>query len=378
MSRSTDERETRLRQAIGMPLAQLESPALVLRHDVLLRNLDSMAGFAAAHGIKLRPHAKAHKSVRIAAMQIERGAVGVCVQKLSEAEALAAGGITNIFLSNEVVNRAKLARVIALARKITLSVTVDSEAGIALLADVADAAGVNLDVLVEVDIGQSRCGTEPENAGLLAAQLLRRGLRFAGLHAYQGKAQHIAALLERETAVAAANAKTALARHAVEAQGIACPLITGGGTGTFAIDARNGIYDEIQPGSYVFMDRDYQRIEAAPADPVFGNTLFVKSEVISTAPAHAVVDAGHKAHAIDSGMPAVWGRQLEYLAGGDEHGVLSGPQHEMPALGECVWLIPGHCDPTVNLYDYYVVVEGDLENGTVIDIWPIEARGCLT
>jgi D-serine deaminase-like pyridoxal phosphate-dependent protein len=265
--------------------------------------------------------------------------------------------------------------VAALAQSISLSLAVDAEQGIEALAAVAGQAPVR--VLVEVNVGQDRCGVAPGLAGRLARKVVQSGLAFAGIHAYQGKAQHIVDVLERQQASAAAAILTKQARLSVEAEGIFCPLVTGAGTGSFFADAANEAFDEIQPGSYVFMDRDYGRNKLHPDQPVFEQALSVKTQVISRSLTYAVVDAGHKAHAIDSGMPGVWNNVLEYCAGGDEHGILRGSEDRLPALGETVWLVPGHCDPTVNLYDHYVVVEGSLEQGTVVDVWPVNARGCL-
>ena len=170
----------------------------------------------------------------------------------------------------------------------------------------------------------------------------------------------------------------------ITSAGIGCPLVTGGGTGSFGFDAASGVYGELQPGSYVFMDRDYldnQSPEGAAFGPNFEPALFVKSQVISRGLSHAVVDAGHKAHAIDSGLPQVWLRELVFTNGGDEHGILqprSGATADaLPELGETVWLLPGHCDPTVNLHDRYIVVRGGLEGGSVDAVWPVDARGCV-
>jgi len=170
------------------------------------------------------------------------------------------------------------------------------------------------------------------------------------------------------------------AQASITASGVACPLVTGGGTGTFAFDAASGVWGELQCGSYLFMDRDYADNAASPGAPRFEHALFVKSQVMSRGAAHAVIDAGHKSHAVDSGPPRVWGRELEYGHGGDEHGILrprpGGRPEELPQLGETVWLVPGHCDPTVNLHRRFVAVRGGLERGVVAAVWPIEAAGC--
>ena len=375
--------------AIGDRVDAIDTPALVVDLDAMERNLAAMAAFARSRGVRLRPHAKMHKCATIARLQIAAGAVGVCVQKTSEAEALAAAGIADIYISNEVIAPPKLARVAALARRIRLAIAVDSAEGVERLAAAMRAAGASIDVFVEVDVGQGRCGVPAAAAVGLAHRVVSHappegGLRFAGLQAYQGGAQHRRGAAEREAASRHAAAQARAAQAGITASGIACPLVTGGGTGTFGFDVASGLWGELQAGSYLFMDRDYA--DNLPSDdpgtPRFEHALFVKSQVMSRGAAHAVVDAGHKSHALDSGLPRVWRRDLEFASGGDEHGLLrplaDGSVRDLPALGETVWLVPGHCDPTVNLHAHYVAVRGGLDAGVVEAIWPIEARGCLT
>ncbi len=363
---------------VGDTVEAIDTPALVIDVDAMRRNLARMAAFAAQHRVRLRPHAKMHKSATIAKMQIEAGAVGVCVQKVSEAEALAAGGVADIFISNQVIASAKLARVAALAHQVKLALAVDSGLGVERLAQALSAAGSMLDVFVEIDVGQGRCGVAATAAGALAHQVVSHGLRFAGLQAYHGRAQHLREPSQRESAVQHAVNLARAAQASITAAGIHCPLVTGAGTGTFGFEAASGVYGELQAGSYLFMDRDYADNQPAAHAPVFEHALFVKSQVMSRGAAHAVVDAGHKAHAIDSGLPKVWGRDLVFANGGDEHGILHPRGDALPALGDTVWLVPGHCDPTVNLHDHYVVLRGGLEHGSVDAVWPIDARGHLT
>jgi D-serine deaminase-like pyridoxal phosphate-dependent protein len=371
----------------GDAVAAIDTPALVIDLDAMEKNLAAMAAFARAHGVRLRPHAKMHKSAAIARLQMAAGAAGVCVQKTSEAEALADAGIADLYISNEVVDPAKLARVAALARRVRLAIAVDSVEGVERLAAAIAAAGGTIEVFVEVDVGHGRCGAPAAAAGQLAQRVVAHappegGLRFAGVQAYHGAAQHLRGAAEREAASHHAAALARAAQASIGALGIACPLVTGAGTGTFAYDAASGIWGELQAGSYLFMDRDYAANAPTPGAPRFEHALFVKSQVMSRGAAHAVVDAGHKSHAIDSGLPRVWQRELDFFSGGDEHGIVraragSGVA-ELPALGATVWLVPGHCDPTVNLHSRYVAVRGGLAGGTVEAVWPIEARGCLS
>jgi D-serine deaminase-like pyridoxal phosphate-dependent protein len=372
--------------APGERVDAIETPALIIDLDAMERNLAAMAAFARAHGVRLRPHAKMHKCAAIARLQMAAGAVGVCVQKTSEAEALAAAGIDDIYISNEVIDRRKLGRVATLARRIRLAIAVDSVEGVDRLAAAMRDAQASIDVFVEIDVGQGRCGVAPAAAGALAHRVVSHappegGLRFAGLQAYHGGAQHLRGAAEREAASHHAAALARAAQASITASGIACPLVTGAGTGTFAFDAASGVWGELQCGSYLFMDGDYADNAPSPGAPRFEPALFVKSQVMSRGAAHAVIDAGHKSHAIDSGLPRVWARKLDYGNGGDEHGILrpkpsSSPNH-LPELGATVWLVPGHCDPTVNLHARYVALRGGLERGIVEALWPIEARGCV-
>ena len=373
----------------GDPVAAIDTPALVIDLDAQERNLAAMAGFARAQGLRLRPHAKTHKSAAIAKLQMASGAVGVCVQKLSEAEALAEGGVPDIYISNEIVDPAKLARVAALAGRIRLAIAVDSRPGIDRLAAALKAAGTQVEVFVEIDVGQGRCGASPRAAGELALRVLAHGLPFAGLQAYHGGAQHLRLPEERQAAIEQAASRVHIAQASLAEAGVPCLLVTGAGSGTFALEAASGVWGELQCGSYVFMDRDYADNHLAQQPPgagqvAFEHALFVKSQVISVGAAHAVVDAGHKSHAIDSGMPRVWPGGFEFRNGGDEHGILNpvmqadGRTTALPAIGDTVWLIPGHCDPTVNLHDRYIGVRGGLARGEVECVWAVDARGCLT
>jgi D-serine deaminase-like pyridoxal phosphate-dependent protein len=372
-----------LSDLLGRPATAIDTPALVVDLDAMERNLNRMAAFATQHGMKLRPHAKMHKSATLARLQMARGAVGVCVQKTSEAEALAALGVNNIYISNEVVSPFKLKRVIAVARELEalggeLAIAVDSLEGVHRLAEAARGQHVSLRVFIEIDVGQGRCGVAPGTAAVALAEEITRHteLQFGGLQAYHGRAQHLRLLAERQQAIAQVVNDVQVTKAALEAAGHTVPLVTGAGSGTFSLEAASGVYGELQAGSYLFMDRDYAGNEQDPAQPQFEHALFVKSQVISVSADHVVIDAGHKSHAIDSGLPAVHGMALEYANGGDEHGILRGAV--LPALGDTVWLIPGHCDPTVNLHDHLLGVRGGLTHGKVEQIIRVDARGALT
>jgi 3-hydroxy-D-aspartate aldolase len=368
----------------GDPVSAVDTPALVIDLDAFERNLDAMAAYAKATGMRLRPHAKTHKSPDVALAQASRGAVGQCCQKVSEAEVLVDGGVTDVLVSNEVVGEAKVRRLAALATRASMSVCADDAAQVAAYAHAARAAGATLGVLVEIDAGAGRCGVA---AGRAAADLAKTildhdGLSFGGLQAYHGGAQHLRKPEERAAAIAMSGERVRATLDAFDAAGISCPLVTGAGTGTFYEEAQSGLWGELQAGSYCFMDVDYARNQPAqgPDLPHFEHALFIATTVMSVVvPDQCVCDAGHKTAAIDSGLPTVWSAPgLTYSEANDEHGVVSvDPGTKQPRLGGRLWLVPGHIDPTVNLHDWYVCVRGGLEAGRVEAVWPIAARGCV-
>ena len=360
----------------GDPLSAVDTPALLLDLDAFERNLHRMASALAGSGVRLRAHAKSHKTPEIALRQVAMGAVGICCQKVSEAAVFVEGGIRDILVTNEVVGRAKIERLVGLAGKARIGVLADSVGPVNELARAAAAAGVTIDVYVEVDVGR-RCGVAPgEPAAQLAAQIAALApLRFAGLHVYHGPAQHLRSAADRTAAISFATDCARVSRDAVLARGLPCDTITGAGTGTFLLERDSGLYNEVQAGSYALMDRDYADNQRGPDDLGFEHALFIRTMVMSVpGGSRAVVDAGLKASSVDSGMPAVWQRpNWRYLKASDEHGVIEVTGSAAPALGEALMLIPGHCDPTVNLYDELICFRGD----RVEAVWPIAARGAL-
>lgn len=371
--------------APGMPMADIDTPALVVDLDAFERNLKRMAEAVAAAGVRLRPHAKTHKSPVIGLKQMALGAVGLCCQKVSEAEAMVLGGIPDVLISNEVVGARKLDRLAALARQARVMVAVDHAEAVHGLSEAARRAGAIIRVLVEIDVGGNRCGVAPGEAAVALAQAIAHApnLEFAGLQAYHGRAQHLRSIAERQAAIGEAIDMTRRTVERLAEVGLACDVVGGAGTGTFELEAASGVYNELQAGSYVFMDADYGRNRKADGTPFdgFENALFVFATVMSMPQdTRAVVDAGLKALAFDSGMPdvsrlpgAVYGRPS------DEHGVLDVTAcNERPKLGDKVLLIPGHCDPTVNLHDWYVGVRGlGTPAARVEAVWPVAARGAL-
>lgn len=357
--------------AVGQPLEEVDTPALILELAAFEKNQKTLFDLV-KNRVRVRPHAKTHKCPEVAKRQIALGAVGACCQKVSEAEAMVDGGVGDVLVSNEIVGEKKLERLAALSRRVKVGVCVDHPDNVRALA----ASGGNLDVYIEIDVGMRRCGVPPgEPAVALATEIVKnKNLRFAGLQAYHGRAQHIRSMEERHAVIETAAQHVAHTKRLLEEAGIPCPIVTGAGSGTFMLEVESGLWDEIQPGSYAFMDADYAKNEWAAPLPRFEHALFVLTTVMSRPSANmAIVDAGLKASSIDSGMPGVWEREgLRYTRASDEHGWLEGAP--APALGEKVLLVPGHCDPTINLYDWYVVVR----NGIVVDLWEITARGAVT
>lgn len=366
--------------APGIPLAAIDTPALIVDLDALGRNIARMAREAAAAGIRLRPHAKTHKCAEIARLQVAAGAVGVACQKLGEAEAMVAGGVGDVLITNEVVAPVKLARLAALATRAQIGVCVDALDPARALSAEATAAGVEIDVLVEIDVGQGRCGAQPgaEAAALAAEVAALPGLRFDGLQAYHGAAQHFRTPADRAVAIARAGALTRETLEALATRGLDARIVGGAGTGSYPLEAASGVWNEIQPGSYVFMDADYARNTPDRDHPPFEHALFVLASVMSRRKGgHAVLDAGHKAAAIDSGPPVPHGLPgAEVTQMSDEHTVLKGADL---ALGQTVLLIPGHIDPTVNLHDRMIGIAGlGTPEARVDRILTVDARGAMT
>lgn len=369
----------------GQSFAEIDTPALVLDLDAFERNLVAMAAFAEAHGIRLRPHAKTHKSPDIALRQIAHGAVGQCCQKVSEAEILVAGGVGDVLVTNEIASPAKLDRLAQLARTAKIGLCVDHPDGVRDAAEAAARHDVVLDVMVEIDVGGRRCGVAPGEGAVRIAEAVARSntLRFAGLQAYHGAAQHMRSIDERREAIERAGLAARNTVERLSQAGLDCPVVSGAGTGTFELETQSGIWNELQCGSYIFMDADYARNRQADGSPFrsFEHALFILAQVMSKpVPDRAIIDAGHKTASVDSGMPIPFQREgAIYTKPSDEHGVLTGDPIALPHRGDRLLLVPGHCDPTVNLHDWYVGVRGLHGPDAHVElVWPVAARGAVT
>ena len=366
--------------AVGMSEDEIQTPCLVLDLDALERNIKKMGDLVQEMGVRHRIHGKMHKSVDVALLQEKLGgSCGVCCQKVSEAEAFARGGIKDILVSNQVRDPAKIARLARLpeygARAI---VCVDDIDNVEELSAAAAKHGTTVECLVEIDCGAGRCGVTSTEEVVNIAQAIDNapGLKFAGIQAYQGAMQHLDDYNDRKEKIDIAVDMVRNAMASLKDLGLECDIVGGGGTGSYYFEGNSGVFNELQCGSYAFMDADYGRILDKDGNRIdqgeWENALFILTSVMSHAKADkAVCDAGLKAQSVDSGLPVVFGRDdVEYVKCSDEHGVISDPDGVLE-INEKLRLVPGHCDPTCNVHDWYVGVR----NGKVETVWPVSARG---
>ena len=364
----------------GMNVADIQTPCLVLDLDALERNIRKMGDYARAHGMRHRAHGKMHKSVDIAELQIGiGGADGVCCQKVSEAEVFARGGIRDILVSNQVRDARKIDRLAQLPKLgARTTVCVDDIENVGELSAAAVRHGTEIECLVEIDCGAGRCGVTGTKDVVAIARALDAApnLTFSGIQAYQGSMQHLEGYADRKAKLDIAIRQVKAAVEALRAEGLEPELVSGGGTGSYYFESGSGIYNELQCGSYAFMDADYGRIRDKDGNRIdegeWENALFLLTQIMSHAkPDIAVCDAGLKVQSVDSGMPVVFGRDdVEYIRCSDEHGVIADPTNVLK-VGDKLRLVPGHCDPTVNLHDWYVGVR----DGKIETVWPVSARG---
>lgn len=364
----------------GMDEADIQTPCLILDLDALERNVRKMGEYAKAHGMRHRSHGKMHKSVDVQKLQEALGgAVGVCCQKVSEAEVFARGGIRDILVSNEVRDPVKIDRLARLPRYgARILVCVDDLANVAELSAAAQRHDTRLECLVEIDCGAGRCGVKSAGAAIGIAKAIDTApaLKFSGLQAYQGAMQHLESYEDRRAKLDTAIAFVKTVVGALQAAGLKPELVSGGGTGSYYFESSSGIYNELQCGSYAFMDADYGRIKDKDGNRIdhgeWENALFILTSVMShPTPDRAVCDAGLKAQSLDSGLPVIHGRDdVKYISASDEHGVIEDKRGVL-RVNEKLKLVPGHCDPTCNVHDWYVGVR----NGKVEVVWPVSARG---
>lgn len=364
----------------GMDEADIQTPCLILDLDALERNIRKMGEHAKAMGMRHRVHGKMHKSVDVALLQ-ERlgGSVGVCCQKVSEAEVFARGGIRDVLVSNQVRDPAKIDRLARLPKLGARAICcVDDIANVADLSAAAVRHGTTIECLVEIDCGAGRCGvkTTPEVIAIAKAIAAAPGLKFSGIQAYQGAMQHMDRYEDRRAKIDLAVAQVKDAVDGLKAEGLDCDIVGGGGTGSYYFEGSSGVYNELQCGSYAFMDADYGRILDKDGNRIdqgeWENALFLLTSVMSHAKADkAICDAGLKVQSVDSGLPVIFGRtDVKYVKCSDEHGVIEDLGGVLK-VNDRLRLVPGHCDPTCNVHDWYVGVRG----GKVEVVWPVSARG---
>jgi len=366
--------------AIGMDESEIQTPCLILDLDALEHNIKKMGDYAKAHGMRHRVHGKMHKSVDVARLQEDLGgAIGVCCQKPSEAEVFARAGIKDVLVSNQVCDPLKIDRLAQLPKYGgRIIVCVDDVANVSDLSMACQKHGTELHCFVEIDCGAGRCGVNSTEDVVTIAQAIDSApnLTFTGIQAYQGAMQHMESYNERQAKLDAAIAMVQDAVDGLTAVGLKPELVSGGGTGSYYFESNSDVYNELQCGSYAFMDADYGRILDKDGKRIdqgeWQNALFILTSVMSHTKADkAICDAGLKAQSVDSGLPFIFGRDdVEYVKCSDEHGVISDPQGVLK-INEKLKLVPGHCDPTCNVHDWYVGVR----NGKVETLWPVSARG---
>jgi len=360
-----------------MKLSQLDTPVLLVDEAAFLRNMQRMQDIAAAAGIAYRPHAKAHKSAEIAKMQIDAGACGVCCAKLGEAEVLVSHEIKDILITTPVVGISKLTRLMQIVNKAKISVVADNSDNVAEMAAVAQTCGVKPDVVIEVDVGQGRCGVAPGDAtlDLVREVVATEWLNFKGLQGYQGSIQMLRPFAERDTAARKAVRMLTETAKMIREIGIPLEYLTGGGSGTTVTDATAKGLTELQPGGYLFMDSRYREVEWDDGNPIpFEQSLTLLASVISLPePNRCILDMGLKAISSDGGPPLPQHLpEASFKFAGEEHSELKFENMNCPLkLGDKVSFVPTHCDTTVNLYDRFIAFSGD----DVVDVWNIAARG---
>jgi D-serine deaminase-like pyridoxal phosphate-dependent protein len=371
---------------LGQPGSRnlIPTPALLCDLELLIANIERMAGVTSSGGVGLRPHVKSHKSAFIARLQLERGAVGLCFAKLSEAEtvvgALVAEGVDatiSALLTSPLVGARSAERAAALGELCDLLVVVDDPRGVDELSNACEGAGRRLSALCDVDVGLARTGVVDAAHALSVTERIERSpwLDFVGVQGYGGHLQHIAGREERREATKDSTRRLELVVAALTNVGLEVPIRTGGGTGTAGIDIELGLLTELQAGSYVFMDREYRDALGVNDEGSFAQSLMIATTVISANQKDFVtVDAGLKAMANDAGSPLVVGHEAtsQYHFFGDEHGLVTTPASTDFRRGDRLELVPPHCDPTVDRYDHLWMVQGDV----LVDVVEVTARGC--
>jgi D-serine deaminase-like pyridoxal phosphate-dependent protein len=365
--------------SVGVSKWELDTPALCVDLDELERNIATMKAKVASTGVALRPHAKTHKCPAIAKLQLAAGAIGVCAAKVSEAEALAAGGVDRILMTTCNVTTSKIRRAMKLRRANPAFIqAVDNPRNARDLSDAATEADLVADVVVDVAVG-TRTGVPAGEQALALAQLVDTlpGLTLRGLISYDGGAQHIKGFknrLERSLENYEPSVRTF---EMMKRSGLNTGIFSGGGTGTYNIMTKVPGFTDLQVGSYIFMDAQYLEIGGEANDEMFTDfapSLTVITTVLNTYfPGHLTTDAGAKALTLNKPDAIVVGEKgFAYNAGSDEFGVIRyETANRTYEVGSRLELIVPHCDPAVNEYDEIYGTRKD----RVEVVWPITARG---
>lgn len=364
----------------GAPLETLPTPCLIVDEDRLAENLDRAQAFADAQGVALRPHAKTHKSPVLAREQLRRGARGVCVAKLGEAEAFADAGLDDLVMANTTVGPANAARAARLAARIAFAIGVDHVQQADDLAEAATVEGVDIPVRVEIDLGAGRGGVTPEEAPSFVSRLRDvPSLRLQGLYAYEGFTYDVptsAALHERHRETQRRLVELA---ERLEPAFPERPIVSLGSTPSLSAEVPLlPRVDEIRPGTYVFLDA----AQATLAGGLERCAAHVLTTVVSRVADRALLDAGSKSLTTDArpagvcatrGHGVVDGRDLVVARLSEEHGVVEGPGAASLNVGERVRIVPNHVCPVVNLFDRMVLVR----DGRVRRVLPVATRGAV-
>jgi D-serine deaminase-like pyridoxal phosphate-dependent protein len=358
----------------------IATPALLCDLALLVNNIERMADEARASGLSLRPHLKSHKSIYILERQLKAGAVGVACAKLGEAEAVIAArgndaAVLSVLLTSPLVGPHAAKRAVALAATCDLIVVVDHVDGVDEIADALDDSDATIAVLCDVDVGLGRTGVTTPSDALAVAE--RVGyipqLVFSGVQGYAGHLQHVVGREHRRTKTIAAMEQLQSVIDALESNGHDVSLRTGGGTGTSSIDIELGVLSELQPGSYVFMDREYRDALGDDREGRYQQSLTILTSVISANhEGFVTVDAGLKSMATDAGPAVLVGfEQASFAFFGDEQGLVTSGAGPAFRRGERLELVPPHCDPTIDKHDVIWLVHDDV----VVDVINVTARG---
>lgn len=355
------------RRFVGLPVAELATPALVIDLDKALANIGRMADWLKDKPARLRPHVKVHKLPQLAAMQVQAGAVGVAVATIWEARAMVDGGIADVMIANEVLGARKVALAAELAGRSRFSVLVDDHDNARDLAAAAAAAGTTIGLLVDLDVGMHRCGARSAEEAVALARLIDDldGAEFRGAMGYEGMCMtEPDAARRRQLQEGAATFVTGCVA-ALAAAGLPCQIVAGGGTGTFNLTGAHASYTELHAGSYVLMDTSHEALIPGMFEPA----MHVMATVVSVHRTEAVLDSGRKAVSADQGMPAAADSAITTRFIAEEHLGVSAPAGRL-SIGDRVPVIAGYAPTTVNLHGVVYVTSG----GIVKDAWPVRAR----